>query len=142
MAVTGAVGLALSAVSAATSIAGGIAADRAAKSEAKFRKRLGAVEAEDRRRQTRRLIASQEVAFAKAGIDPGSGSPMDVLADTIAEEELQALRLKFSRDSQAESIRFQGKLALDSGISSGLGTVLGATNNFSTQIDSFFAGRK
>ena len=133
-------GAALSVVSAAASIAGGVAADRAAKAEAKFRKKLGAAEAEDKRRLTRRLIASQEVAFAKAGIDTESGSPMDVLADTVAEEELQALRLKLSRDSQAESIRFQGKLALDAGIASGVGTVLGAAGNFQTKSGSFSLG--
>jgi len=135
MALTGAVSLALAAVSSATSIAGGVAAQRAAKAEARFRNRLGMAEAEDQRRRNRRLFAAQKAAYAKAGIDPNSGSPLDVLSDSVQEAELQALRLRFSRQSQAESIRFQGKLARDTSIIRGASTLLGGVNDsFGTEI--------
>lgn len=126
---------ALPLVSAGLSIAGGIAGKRNADAEAKARRRLGAVEAEDRRRQTRRLIASQQVAFAKAGVATGAGTPLDVLGDTVAEEELAALRIRFGRESESDALKRQGDLALFKGIAGGLGTILGGVG--SGAFDSF-----
>ncbi len=125
-----AAGLILAAMSAATSIAGGIAANSNAKAEAAFLSQVGGIEAADRRRQTRRLIASQQVAFAASGVDPNVGTPLDVLGDTVAESELAALRIQFARESGAASLKLRGKQALTQGITSGLGTILGATAGF------------
>ena len=119
---------ALAAITAATSIVGGIAANTTAKAGAKNLKRLGQAEEEDKRRQNRRLIASQTVAFAKAGIALGAGTPLDVLGDSVAEAELQALRVRFARQSEADNLKQSGQQALILGVvqgtSKGLGTVL------------------
>lgn len=122
--------LIFTAVSAATSIAGGVQAQRNAKAEASFRREVGKIEAADKRRDTRRLIASQQVAFAASGVDPSLGTPLDVLGDTVAEAELAALRLQFTRDSEAASLKLRGSQALTQGITSGLGTILGAAAGF------------
>lgn len=112
-------------VSAGLSIAGGIKAKKDAEAEANIRRKLGKVEAEDRRRQTRRLIASQQVAFAKAGVATGAGTPLDVLGDTVAEEELAALRIRFGRRLESDALKRQGDQALVFGVAGGLGTILG-----------------
>jgi len=113
-------------ITAGLSIAGGVIGKRNADAEAKTIRALGKVEAEDRRRQTRRLLASQKVAFAKAGVATNQGTPLDVMGDTVAEEELAALRIRFGRKSQSEAIKRQGDLALFQGIVSGAGTILGS----------------
>lgn len=120
-----AVSLGLLAITAATTITGAVVAERGAKSEAKQRKLLGKAEQEDRRRKTRRLIAAQQVAFARAGVATTLGTPLDVLGDTVAEEELAALRIRFGRKSESSALKRQGNQALVQGVSRGLGTILG-----------------
>jgi hypothetical protein len=117
--------LTMTAMSAATSIAGGVGAKKNAGLEADYLRGIGRVEAEDTRRAGAKLIGSQTVGFAGAGVDIGSGSPLDVLGDTVAEIELAALRAQFSRESQAGSLERRGQQALMMGVTSGIGTVLG-----------------
>lgn len=127
-----AVGLTLGGISAASSIAGGVSAQQAGQAEAKRLREAGQIEAADRRRQTSRLLARQTVAFAASGIDVGTGTPLQVLADTVAEEELAALRIEAGRTAQAESAEFRGDQALIQGVTGGITTVLGSAAAFST----------
>ena len=129
---------ALLAISVATSVAGGVVASRNASAEAKTLKKVGELEAADRRRETRRLLAEQTVAYASAGVSLGSGSPLDILGDTVAESELAALRVKFGRDSQASSMKREGSLAFLGGIGSAAGT---ATLAASAKQDTFLTRR-
>lgn len=122
--------IALTLISAATSIAGGVAAQKSAQAEAKQLRAVGEIEAEDRRRQTRRLLASQQVAFAGSGVVATTGTPLDVLGDTAAEEELAALRIQFGRENESAALRRRGDLAEIQGLTSGLGTVLGGAASF------------
>ena len=115
-------------LSAVTSILGGVMAMQQAKGEAKFLKALGEIEAEDFRRETRRLLGEQLVAFAAAGVDPTVGTPLDVLGDTVAERELGALRIRFGRRMQAKGVLRAGNAALIQGIGQGGSTILGAVN--------------
>ena len=113
-------------VTAGLSIAGGVIGKQNADADAAVLRSLGKAEAGDRRRQTRRLLASQKVAFAKAGVATNVGTPLDVMGDTVAEEELAALRIRFGRKSESNSLKRAGDLALFQGIASGAGTVLGS----------------
>ncbi len=122
--------LTLTAISAATSIAGGAAANRDAQAEADHLRKLGRIEGEDKRRETRRLLASQQAAFAASGVDPSVGTPLDVLADTVAESELAALRIQFGRESEATAMRQRGRRAQTQGITGALGTILGGASTF------------
>ena len=126
----GAVPLIMVGLSAASSISGGIRAGNNADAEGVFLRRVGQVEAADKRRETRRLIASQRVAFGASGVDPSVGSPMDVLGDTVAESELAALRIKFAREQGTLSIEQRGDQAQQAGIVNGVGTVLGGVASF------------
>ena len=137
------------AASAATAVAGGVAqvaagkaANQDAKAEARMLREIGEIEAADKRRETRRLIAAQQVAFAGAGVDTQVGTPLDVLGDTVAEAELEALRIQFGRGLEADAIRRRGKQAKAQAIAGsigsfgqGLGTILGATGDFIARPD-------
>ncbi len=124
------VSLIATAASVGLSVAGGVAANKAAKRDAARLREIGAAEAEDKRRATRKLIARQQVAFAGAGVDPQVGSPLDVLGDTVAESELAALRVQHARESQALGVRQQGRLALFQGAAGATSTLLGGANEF------------
>ena len=121
----GALAVPLMMVSAGMSIAGGASANAAAQREAKTLRALGRVEAEDKRREGRKLFAAQTVGFGAAGVEPTFGTPLDVLGDTVAEVELAALRAKFGRDTAASAAKARGKAALIKGFGSAAGTVLG-----------------
>lgn len=125
MASLSAVSVALLAISAATTVTGAVVAERNAKAEAKQLKLIGKAEQEDRRRKTRRLIAAQQVAFARAGVATTLGTPLDVLGDTVAEEELAALRIRFGRKLESSALKRRGNQVLIQGVSRGLGTILG-----------------
>jgi hypothetical protein len=121
----GALGLAGSIGSGVMQAQAGADALSAAKGDAKRLEAIGREEANDRRRATRRLIGRQKVAYAGSGIEIGTGTPLDVLADTVAEEELAALRVEQARREQARSLRYQGRAAKRSADASAFGTILG-----------------
>ena len=115
----------LAMASAAMSIGGGITSQQAGKAQAKALRRTGEAEADDIRRRTRRLAATQRAAFGASGVDPNVGSPIDVLGDTIAEGELAALRARATRRGQGTAAKSQGSQAFISGISGGATSILG-----------------
>jgi len=121
--------LALTAASAAMSVMGGIRAGQSAKMEAKQFKRIGEIEAAEHRRETKRLTAAQQVGFAKGGVGTTVGTPLDVLGDTVARRELEALRIQFGRRSQAGSVRQQGRMAELQGATQGFSTILGTAGS-------------
>jgi len=120
-------------VSGTGAIIGGIAAKRDAKLAAAFKRRLATVEARDSRRNVRRLLASQEVAFATTGADPGTGTPLAVLGDTVAEAELAILRAKFAREAEAMSMERRGEEAQTQGIISGISSIVSSVTSFGLQ---------
>jgi len=125
-------GLVLSGISAATPMQGGISAQMDAAEQAKLLSVIGEIEASDRRRAGRKLIAEQQVAFAGSGVDIQTGSPLDVLGDTVAEIELDALRAKFARQTQGFATAQRGQQAQTQGASAGLGTILGGVSRFAS----------
>lgn len=52
------------------------------------------IDAEDHRRETRRLMSSIRTAYGASGIEI-AGSPLDVLEDTALERELDTSRIQF-----------------------------------------------
>lgn len=73
---------------------------------------------EAQRRRGRMYIGKQYASIAQAGIDPNSGSAADVLAQSAAETELDALNLRYEGDMQArgftiqsEQERYQGRIS-------------------------------
>lgn len=104
-------------------VATGVAGLRAGERQADFQEDLAQADRDDRRLQARRLLARQRVAFAKSGVNVDTGTPLDVQADTAAQEELAILRAGLPFDVRAERFRTEGRSALIGGISSGFTTV-------------------
>jgi len=69
--------------------------------EAEMARQNAALEAEQQRKAGERMKGAQRAAFAKAGVDVGSGSPLDVLAETAAETELAVSTIKWAGEQQA-----------------------------------------
>ena len=111
-------------------IAGGVAAQEQGVVDGAFRRQLGAIEASDHRRETRRLLARQQVAFAAAGVDPTLGTPLDVLADSVRERELAALRIRFARETEAKQLISRGKQAFVEGAVGGTASLASSVASF------------
>ena len=69
-----------------------------------------------------RLLSSQKAAAGASGIDPNTGSPLSVMADTAEQGELDALAIRYGgqvgayrANSQAELDKMQGKAARTAG---------------------------
>ena len=93
--------------------------------EARLQEDLARQATEERRRQGRQLLAAQRVAFAKGGVDLGTGTPTDVLAVTAGEEERAALRAAMPFQSRARAARQAGISAGLSGLGRAFATVAG-----------------
>jgi hypothetical protein len=65
-------------------------------------------EARQQRRRVRRLMGSQRAAYGRSGVT-ASGTPLDVLADTAGEAELE--RLVILRNGEVAAIGFENKAA-------------------------------
>lgn len=91
----------------------------------------GKVEEGRSRIQTADIKGKQKTGFAASGVDVGSGSPVDILSDTAAFGELDALTIRQGAEADAESLRsrgvserLQGKLAKRQGYGNAAGTLL------------------
>ena len=108
-------------LSAGSSIVGGIqqsnAADRqaeadrnnAAQARINAAVALNTSEAETQRaqQQTRRRVATAANQFGTSGVDPGFGSPLDVMADMSAEGALDAQITRWKGSNQARAYQAQ-----------------------------------
>lgn len=101
------------------------AAYKLAKEEAELLADIGRLEGGERRRLTSKLIGAQRAAYLKGGVEL-SGTPLDVMAETAATEELDALRLEWEYKMGARTKRLQGIQGLISSIFQG-GSTAGQT---------------
>lgn len=107
----------------------GILANQAAREQAGISTRAAKAAREDELRKGRRLAGSQRAAFAKAGVKL-TGTPLDVLAQTAANAELNAIRAALAFEQDAANLRSAGKIALTKGILGAGATLLGKTETF------------
>ena len=117
-------------IQAGTQIGTGISAQSAAKGQAREARALAAQAADDERRKGRRLAGSQRAAFGKSGVKIDEGTPLDVLAQTAADAETNALRAAFFFEQQAADFKSIGKTALTRGILGAGATILGKAETF------------
>jgi len=104
----------------------GAAAKKSSGRQAQLAREAGAEEARLERVKGRKIAAKQRVAFAKSGVLIDEGTPLDVLAQTAADTELNALRAAFGFDQDADRIESAGNLALTEGLLGAGGTILGS----------------
>lgn len=115
------------------------AADRAieaSEANAVLLEGLGRTAKAEQSRLARSLISSQRVAFARNGVNVGTGSALDASLSAAVEGSVASLRAQFGYESQAYQERTRGILAafgaessasniLTTGLTTGLSTVLG-----------------
>jgi hypothetical protein len=68
-------------------------------------------EERESREKLKKLMGTQRVLYAKAGVDLSSGSPLMVLANTAAEGEEEALNIRARGQNEANMYRWYGKQA-------------------------------
>lgn len=78
-----------------------------AEEQAKDAIRLGEEEVARRRLETRRLIGAQRAAAAASGIDPTSGSPLELALDAASLSELDAMTIRNNAYRAAWGYRVQ-----------------------------------
>jgi hypothetical protein len=66
--------------------------------EADQQRQAGAANAADAMYKARLLLGTQKAAAAASGVDPGTGSPLEIASDTAARTTLDALRIKYGAD--------------------------------------------
>lgn len=91
-------------------------------------------DAEQSRLKGRRLLSAQRAAYSASGVDPDSGSPLDVQEDSaITTEEERLVALYTGRSAANASLararldKMEAKAAMTSGYISAGGTLLGGT---------------
>lgn len=92
----------------------------------------GAQEAGRVRMQGSRIVGEQKAAMGASGVDPSTGSPLALMADTRLISELDAATLQnnaareaWGYSVQAESLRLRAKQAEQAGSFAAAGTILG-----------------
>ena len=118
--------LVLSAASIALQAVSTSQASEAAKAKAEQQQAVGREEAKRQRIAGRRLAGTQRVNFAKSGVEISSGTPLEILGQTAADAELNALRAQFGFDASASDIRAAGDQRTLQGIAGIADTAIGA----------------
>ncbi len=79
------------------------------------------------------LVGRQATAYAGAGVDIASGSPLLIMAATAARGAQEGEQIEQSGTEQANLQRYYGKMAAFSGIAGGIGSFLsGMTSDLSS----------
>ncbi len=94
------------AVSTVGSIVQGKQMSEVAKAQGDLALQKGAAEEARIRDEKARIMASQRTGYGASGLDISSGSPLAVLADTATEAELDALRARWTGESENRLQRF------------------------------------
>lgn len=114
-AITGAVG-------ALGATAGGAIQARRSFDEADTLKDIRDAELEEIKRRGRKLRGRQRVAQAASGVVVDEGTPLDVLAETAEQVELERLRTRFSFDRARQQKREQGRAQIFNSVTGLFGT--------------------
>lgn len=82
---------------------------KVAKNNAISAQRIGRAEEMKQRRDAYRRMGAMRAAYGAAGVNL-TGSPIDILADSAMEEELDALTIRYNYNSQAQGYQSQSML--------------------------------
>ena len=97
-------------VTAAGSIMSGQSQAAALSAQAKVEKQRAAFEAERQRDYAARFLGAQRAAYGASGVTL-EGTPIDVLADTAAQAELDALAIQWGGQARATALSSQASAA-------------------------------
>jgi len=93
-------------------VVGGVSAYQQSRAQASSLNQMSRAAVYDRREQAKQLMGAQRVAFAKSGVDPETGSPLDVQATTAVSEELAARRIQSAYQKAQYQTKLEGDVAL------------------------------
>lgn len=103
-----AIPIAMAAMTAVSAISQASQASNAAKynaqvaeQNAQIARQQGAAAAEAQARQAKQQLGKMQANYAASGVDVGQGSPLDVLADSAAQAELDNLNTRYNYDLRA-----------------------------------------
>jgi hypothetical protein len=94
---------------------------RVAEENAALLRAEGAIEADEYRREAKKLLGAQRARYAASGVAL-TGTPLDVMAESVETSELNALRIAFSAERAARLEEQKGQAILAQGISGGQAT--------------------
>lgn len=99
-------------------------------------------------RQAEQFMSEQRAGYAKAGVDLSSGSPLEVMADTAGQVELDRQIIRYRGDvekarwlNEAKMARYNAKTALISGILGMGGSLISSSANLALSGKSYLGGR-
>lgn len=115
------------------SIAGGVQQQAAAKANAKAATQAAAFDELRQRERAQKLLAQQRVGYAKGGVTL-EGTPTEVLADTAADAEIDALAIRWGGASRAAAFKAQGQQALIGGVTGAAGALLTGVTSYGSQL--------
>lgn len=94
-------------------------------------------EVEANQQKTTARIGAQATAYAGAGVDITSGSPLLIMAATAARGAQQGEQIKEAGDEQSSLDRYYGKIAAFGGTMSGIGSFLSGVSGASASYGKF-----
>ena len=93
--------------------------------------------------QYRKLAGAQKAAYGASGVDAGSGSAVDILAGTDADEAMAVMQALYSGRVESTNWKSKAKSAKSAGSADLMGGVLGGAGNLaSTGVDQGWWGKK
>jgi hypothetical protein len=128
--VASSVGFAGTALSAAGAIASGRAQAQAAEFNAQAAVNQAAANEAQQRRNAARVLSQGRANVAASGIEM-DGSPLEVMADSAAAAELDALTIRYGGQVRASQERMTGGMARSAGYTGAASTLLMGLNNAS-----------
>jgi hypothetical protein len=111
---------------AATQLVGGLSTKSAAGKNAKLLRRQGKAAETEIRREGLKLRGAQRARFASAGVDPNTGTPLDVVLESEEQARLAARRRRMAFESEADIQERAGSIAAIQGLFGAGSTLLGA----------------
>ena len=115
----------LGSLQATSELTGGIMARKQAKRNAKQQRKQGAQAEEQARREGKKLKGAQRARFAKGGVDPDVGTPLDVVLESEEQAQLEGRRRRLAFESEADIQEQAGTVALLQGLFGSGSTLLG-----------------
>ncbi|MDQ8050740.1 hypothetical protein [Luteibacter sp.] len=121
---------------------------KAADTQARNAVLTGQVEEDRRRQQTRQFLAAQRTSFAANNVDMSVGTPAELLGDTaaIGEQDALTIRANAAREAwgykvDANNSRNQGRMAKAAGRNQAMGTYLTTAADAATGGYKIYANR-
>ncbi len=95
------------------------------------------------REQYQKLAGAQKAGYGASGVDAGSGSAIEMLAGTDADEKMAVMQALYSGSVESANWKGKAKSAKSAGNAALMGGVLGGAGNLaSTGVDQGWWGKK